>query len=61
MRNLLKLFEIKYPNIKGCSIEYIKRDETLCRYVLQVEQEQPYISSYERYLTDREIIQLTNQ
>ena len=52
---LLKLFERKYPEIVGCEIEYIKEDPELARYVLQISPEQPYISSYLRVLTLKEI------
>jgi hypothetical protein len=52
---ILKLFEKKYPEIIGCEIEYIKEQPELDRYVLQVAPEQPFVSSYLRTLSLKEI------
>lgn len=53
---LLRLFEIKYPEIVGCEIEYIKELPDRLMYVLQIEPEQPFISSYLRKLSLKEIM-----
>jgi hypothetical protein len=52
---LLKLFEKKYPEIIGCEIEYIKELPDKLMYILQIEPEQPFISSYLRTLSLKEI------
>ena len=53
---LLRLFEIKYPEIVGCEIEYIKELPDRLMYVLQIEPEQTFISSYLRKLSLKEIM-----
>lgn len=53
---LLKLFEKKYPEIVGCEIEYIKELPDRDVFILQIAPEQPFVPSYERHLTLKEII-----
>ncbi len=52
---ILDIFTRKYPEIIGCELEYIVRDSNRQRYILQIKAGQPYVPSYERYLTDFEI------